>query len=274
MKTFKGKQLRDLQMEYQRKGYFVIKNFFNNDELANLIQWTDEIRNWPAVSEKWLKYNELLENQNPVLSRIENFVEYHPGFKRLAHDEMLLDFLSSLMREPVLFFKEKLNLKAPGAKGYTAHQDAPAFFDIEYDAISIFIPIDPATINNGCLYFVENGDGFKEELLQQNTHNRALCKEVVESFNWKPIECQSGDVIIFSAYAPHYSTRNNTISERKAVFMTFGKKEKSINKTKQYYDKKRKIFPQDSEKRADVDYTSAAAIYSFSSPVIVNVESR
>ncbi len=40
------------------------------------------------------------------------------------------------------------------------------------------------------------------------------------------------------------------------------------------YEKKRKIFPQDSEKDPNIDYTDADAIYSFSSPVIVNVSSK
>ncbi|MDP3559880.1 MAG: phytanoyl-CoA dioxygenase family protein [Legionellaceae bacterium] len=273
MQKFSTQQLSTYGAEYHKKGYIVVRDFFNAEDMAHLTQWTSEVENWPIVGEKWFKYYELLDNQEKVLSRVENFVEYHQGFKQLVSDKKLLHLLTSLMGESVIFFKEKLNLKAPGAKGYTAHQDAPAFFDIDYDAISIFIAIDPATIENGCVSFVKNGEQFKEKLLPQNTHNHALSKEVVDTLHWEPIECSPGDVIIFSAYAPHYSTPNNTSDSRRAVFLTFGKTRNSISKTKVYYDKKRKIFPQDSERCPDVDYTSAASIYSFSSPVIVNVSS-
>lgn len=274
MKKLSRKQIISLTQDYQKKGYIVLRSFFTQDEMNHLEQWTNEVTNWPIVSEKWLKYYELLDNQQKVLSRIENFVMYHTGFNQLAHDIKLLELLSALTGEPVLFFKEKLNLKAPGAKGYTPHQDAPAFFDIAFDAISIFIAIDSATIENGCLYFVKNGENFADAMLEQNTYNRALSKRVVSSFNWEPVECKPGDIIIFSAYAPHYSNQNTTSAQRRAVFMTFGKKANSVGKTKQYYDQKRKIFPQDSEKSPDVDYTKAATIYSFSSPVIVNVPKK
>lgn len=272
MKAVSDSQLRALKAEYRKKGFIVVRNFFNHREMLNLTRWTEEVTNWPVVREKWLKYYELLENKEKVLSRIENFVEYHESFKELIKNKALLDLLSALLGEPVIFFKEKLNLKAPGARGYTPHQDAPAFFDIDYDAISIFIAIDPSTIKSGCLYFVKDGEGFKEAMLPQNTPYRALSKDVVNSLKWEPVECKPGDVIIFSAYAPHYSPPNTSLSQRRAIFLTFGKKEKSINKTQVYFDKKRKIFPQDSEKCPNIDYTEAATIYSYSSPVIVNLE--
>lgn len=262
--------MKQFKIDYRKKGYILLQNFFNCEEMLQLTQWTIEVMNWPTVKGKWLKYYELLEHQEKTLSRIENFVAYHKNFKKLVKQKKLLAFLAALIGEPVLFFKEKLNLKAAGARGYTPHQDAPAFFDIDYHAISIFIAIDPATINNGCLYFIKEGQYLGEIMLQQNLHNHALNKTVVDSLTWEPIECNPGDVIVFSSYAPHYSPENKTSSSRRAIFLTFGKETKSQGKTQQYYDKKRKIFPQDSEKRVDADYTEAAAIYSYSSPVIIN----
>lgn len=272
MKKLSKKQLDSLRYEYRTNGYIVIKGFFLKEERLNLDKWAKEIVNWPAVVGKWLKYYELLQNNKTVLSRIENFVEYHPELKQLVTNNLLLSLLSDLFGEPVLFFKEKLNLKAPGAKGYTAHQDAPAFFDIDYDAITLLVAIDQTTITNGCLYFVKKGEGFTQKMLEQNTHNHALSKTVVNSLHWVPIECEPGDVMIFSSYTPHYSNDNVSNNERRALFLTFGKLEKTLCKTQVYYDKKRKSFPQDSEKIHGVDYTKAAKIYSFSSPVIVNLE--
>lgn len=273
MKQFNDDLMLSFKREYRQKGYILIKHFFNEREVNELRLWIEEVIDWPIVTGKWLKYFELLNNQDKVLSRIEHFVEFHPGFKRLVHDKDFLSILSDFLGEPALFFKEKLNLKTPGAKGYTPHQDAPAFFDIEYDAITIFAPVDPCTVESGCLYFVKDGAGFKPEMLKQNDNNRALSKEVIDSLCWEPIECMPGDVIIFSSYAPHYSKENLGKQDRRVVFLTFGRKMQSLNKTHVYYDKKRKIFPQDSEKIPGVDYTEAAKIYSYSSPVIVNVNS-
>ena len=275
MKKIGPAQLNNLKLEYTQKGYLVIKRFFSKAEMVQLSDWTRKIIQWPETIGKWLKYYESIEgnpsetNKN-VLSRIENFVCYHDGLSHLVDNKQLVSFLSELIGEPVLFFKEKLNLKPPGGRGYKAHQDAPAFFDINYDAISLLVPMDAMTVENGCVYFVENGTNFANKMLGQNKHNRALCESVVSGFRWIPIECSPGDVIIFSAYAPHYSLENKSKNERRVLFLTYGRRSKSKGKTQQYFDNKRKLFPQDCEKIPGFDYTDAAAIYSFSSPVNVN----
>ncbi len=155
--------------------------------------WINDIIQWPETMGKWLKYFETIapppmKNKKNLLSRIENFIRYHKGFSEFADNKKLLFILSELMGEPVLFFKEKLNLKPSGGKGYKAHQDAPAFFDINYDAISMLIPIDEMTIESGCVYFVEEGKGFTNKMLEQNKHNRALSEAVVKQFSWVPID--------------------------------------------------------------------------------------
>lgn len=275
MKKISDAQLEKLKLDYTQKGYLVIKNFFSKAEMVQLRLWASEVINWPETTGKWLKYFESIESktsphQEVVLSRIENFIRHHEDLSHFVDNKQLVALLSILLGEPVLFFKEKLNVKAPGAKGYTAHQDAPAFFDIDYDAITVLAPIDAMTVENGCLYFVENGNNFSKKLLEQNKHNRALSQSLINIFCWTPIECSPGDVIIFSSYAPHYSTENKSHDERKVLFLTYGRRSKSEGKTQQYFDLKRKLFPQDCEKLPGVDYTSAAAIYSFSSPVNIN----
>lgn len=275
MKNISHTQLQKLKLDYTQKGYVVIKNFFSKTDVVQFKQWTNEVINWPETTGKWLKYFESIESetsshQEVVLSRIENFIRYHEDLSHFVDNKQLISLLSLLLGEPVLFFKEKLNVKAPRAKGYTAHQDAPAFFDIDHDAITVLAPIDAMTVENGCLYFVENGNGFSKKMLEQNKHNRALSKSVINGFCWTPIECSPGDVIIFSSYTPHYSTENKSHAERKVLFLTYGRRRQSEGKTQQYFDLKRTLFPQDCEKLPGVDYTSAAAIYSFSSPVNIN----
>lgn len=278
MKKINRALLENLKLEYAQRGYLVIKHFFSKTEIIRLNHWSNDVIHWPEVTGKWLKYYETIDGPSPnrdvVLSRIENFVRYHDELSQFVDDKKLLFLLSFLMDEPVQFFKEKLNLKAPGAKGYSVHQDAPAFFDIDYTAITLLTPIDAMTVDNGCLYFVKDGENFSPSLLPQNEHNRALSQAIIHEFKWVPIECDPGDVIIFSSYAPHYSLQNKSASERKILFLTFGRRRQSEGKTQQYFDKKRKIFPQDCEKIPGVDYRSAAAIYSFSSPVNVNFVPR
>jgi ectoine hydroxylase-related dioxygenase (phytanoyl-CoA dioxygenase family) len=189
MKKIIGTPRNALKIEYSQKGYVVLRHFFSENEVNNLNNWAQEIIDWPIVTGKWLKYFERLENDTTILSRIENFVLYHPELKQIIQHPDLIKLLSMLMGEPVIFFKEKLNLKPPHAKGYTPHQDAPAFFDIDYDAITLFTVLDPSTIESGCLYFVKNGSHYVEYMLKQNEHNHALSEETIKNIDWEPIEC-------------------------------------------------------------------------------------
>jgi ectoine hydroxylase-related dioxygenase (phytanoyl-CoA dioxygenase family) len=55
----------------------------------------------------------------------------------------------------MLLFKDKINYKLPGANGFAAHIDAPAYShmgDIKH--IEVMIAVDAQTLENGCLELV------------------------------------------------------------------------------------------------------------------------
>jgi len=265
-----------LKQEYDRKGFVTLRKFFSSDQLAELDSWSMDVMNWPETANKWFKYFELIEQaesrqKTRELSKVENFVAYHDGFHRFVHAPELDKFLTYLMGEPVGFFKEKLNVKLPGGAGYRAHQDAPGYFHIQSDAITLFIAIDPIPVESGCLYFPEGGQAY-DSIMAQNEDNRALSPDLVESLDWSPVECEPGDMIVFSSYTPHYSLKNVGRNMRRALFLTYGKKCHTAGMTKQYYDDKRESFPQDCEKIPGFDYTQAAAVYSYSSPAIKKLD--
>ena len=60
-----------------------------------------------------------------TLTRLENFVNYHSKWNDLVH-KYLARCLSALMGEPMVLFKEKLNLKPPGGSGFAPHLDGPS----------------------------------------------------------------------------------------------------------------------------------------------------
>ena len=167
MKRINRSQINKLKLSYTQKGYVIIKEFFSEAEMSQLRHWMNEVIRWPETTGKWLKYFESIKHpsahhEDVVLSRVENFVRFHDGLTQLADNEQLVSLLSVFLGEPALFFKEKLNIKPPGGRGYSAHQDAPAFFDIDFDAISILASIDAMSIDNGCLYFAENNHPFTQ----------------------------------------------------------------------------------------------------------------
>ena len=261
-----------IKAAYDKEGFVVVKDFFSKQKLSEMDRWSMEVMDWPETQGKWFKYFEMSreigsDKKVKKLSKVEDFVKYHEGFNYFVREPKFVELLTHLMGEPVSFFKEKLNVKLPGGKGYQAHQDAPGYFHIDYDAITAFIAIDPVPVDSRCLYF---SDSVFTEMLPQKKGTGALATEVADSLNWFPVTCEPGDMILFSSYTPHYSLQNVGNHMRRALFLTYGKEEKTQGMTEKYYADKREAFPQDCEKVPGVDYTKAAGVYSYSSPAIVN----
>jgi hypothetical protein len=61
-------------------------------------------------------------------SRSENFADFHYGMSMFLRHGKLPSVVHSLVGEPVVLYKEKINYKRAGGGGYTPHQDVYGLF--------------------------------------------------------------------------------------------------------------------------------------------------
>src|SRR5690349_14216018 len=123
-------QLSDDQLRSWREdGYLLLSVHLSPEEALRVERWTAELARLPETPRKWMKYLErsTVARAERLLCRIESFIPYHDAFARLLGNDATLAMLSTLMGEPAVLFKEKLNFKLPGGQGFNHHQDAPAF---------------------------------------------------------------------------------------------------------------------------------------------------
>ncbi len=118
---------------------------------SQLAAWVDEIAALPE-SAGVLQHREATDS-GPQLCRSEQFLEVHAGLRELLCTGPLVDVASTLLGEPAVLYKEKINYKLAGGAGYTAHQDAPAYPMIE-SHVSAMIAVDDADADNGGLEVV------------------------------------------------------------------------------------------------------------------------
>lgn len=110
-------KLSDQQIEfYNEKGYLIISDLLTDDEKRDAIKAAAEIKAWPETAGKWMHYYERTSNGRQ-LCRTENFTPYHEGVLQLVLSEKLIGVLETLIKEPVVIFKEKINYKLPGGGG-------------------------------------------------------------------------------------------------------------------------------------------------------------
>ncbi|STY28512.1 phytanoyl-CoA dioxygenase [Legionella wadsworthii] len=251
---------------WKEQGFVLLGDFLHYNLKQKLQTWCDELTSWPETPGKWMKYFEKNAQGERQLCRIENFIDYHLGMHEVANSIRTVNLISSLMGERASIFKEKINYKFPGGGGFKPHQDAPAFVSFNQKFhITMMVAIDDCTLENGCLQVVAGGAN-KPIILPQESDG-SIKREIAGAFQWSPIECRTGDVILFDSYLPHYSEANQSNKPRRAIFITFSKFSEGGRKREAYYQDKREKFPPDCERDPNKDYSAGAAIYNVANPI-------
>lgn len=206
----------------------------------------DELRRWVSELEAdaccgghlALHHHEETEH-GIALARSEHFADSHVCLGRFIRTEAAR-IVSAVEGEPMLLYKEKVNYKQPGGAGFAPHQDARAYRFTDYHG-SLMVPLDPATLDSGCLWFAPNpGRG----LLADDGRGR-LPEELVQEMHWQPVEVSPGDVVCFDSRAPHRSDKNLTRLPRRALYLTYNRATDGDMRERYYSDKGRELAASD-----------------------------
>jgi phosphonate degradation associated HDIG domain protein len=170
-------------------------------------------------------------DSGPALARSERFADTHGGLGRFVLGQAA-DMVAEVAGEEVVLFKEKVNYKQPGGAGFAPHQDARAYRFTDYH-VSLMVPLDPATLESGCLWFAPNpGRG----LLADDGRGR-IAEWLAETLEWQPVEVQPGDVVVFDSRAPHRSGTNRSTRPRRAMYLTYNRAAEGDLRQRYYRDK-------------------------------------
>ncbi len=170
-----------------------------------------------------------------VLTRLENFVLNHPGWRDLCSNH-IQKCVSALMEEAMVLFKEKLNLKPFGGGGFAPHLDTPslrvALGELGPQSfVTVMIAIDDMTQSNGCLKVCKgpwSENNYCEVITADNTCNPdaegrqgAIPSHVANDQEYSDITVKGGTIVAFNGWVPHRSASNTSPFPRRAVFLTY-----------------------------------------------------
>jgi hypothetical protein len=214
---------------FARHGWLLTRS---HDDVAAVAAWVAEVAAWPDDAGEWLHHRELTD-VGPQLCRTENFVPFHAGLRALLTTGDMLTTASTLLGEPAVLYKEKINYKLPGGAGYAPHQDAPAYRFVDTH-VSCMVAVDDALVGNGCLEVVS---GFHHELLPTDDAG-CIHPDVVVQLDWAPVEVRAGETLWFHSRTPHRSGPNLGRSPRRALYPTYNALAEGDLRAA-YYDQKR-----------------------------------
>jgi ectoine hydroxylase-related dioxygenase (phytanoyl-CoA dioxygenase family) len=205
---------------FKKDGYIVLDNLFTTEDVTKMSGWVDEISAWPTRHGQHLNYYETVDGRK-ILGRTENFLPYHPDFKRFIGKSKVFSLLEQLLGELPFLFKEKINYKFPGTGKYNPHQDVHAFdksqlaFQPYHLNCAVFV--DEATRENGCFELVPGYEGI---LLDRNPDG-SIVKEISDRLPWIEIPAKPGTTLVFNVWVPHKSEKNMSSKSRRALYFTF-----------------------------------------------------
>ncbi|MEY2958331.1 MAG: hypothetical protein RLZZ01_899 [Actinomycetota bacterium] len=201
--------------DWSRDGFLHVPGFLRDAALDEVLEVVDEIGRRADGDRELIQHYELTEH-GVQICRSEHLIEGHPVLRSLLTDGTMQEMAGSLLGEPAVLYKEKINYKLPGGAGFAPHQDAPAYPFIDVHT-TCMVALDDSTIDNGCLEVVSGRHG---EVLPMDDEG-CIRDHLVEDMTWTPVPVAAGDLLWFHSRAPHRSGANTSILRRRAMFCTY-----------------------------------------------------
>lgn len=130
----------------------------------------------------------------------------------LSHPEITA-ILTAIIGPNVKCMQSMLFVKGPGKKGQSWHQDEYYIPTRDRSLTGVWIAIDDATVENGCLWMIPGRPGY---IMRRTAYAGAEYADVdtVDVAALKrqmlPVEVKAGSVVFFNGYTLHSSLANRT----------------------------------------------------------------
>lgn len=199
-----------LKEQYERDGFTIIRSLFSEEE----------VRVYKETARAVLKQYGVGKEGVYVGMAVAS-----PVFKTAAAHPVLVETLKQIIGDKVVFLSDKLVFKDASTDfGSPWHQDYPYWKGSH--KVSVWIAMDDATPDNGCLRIVpgshlfgsanhggdaSDGLGFKNRLGDQEIEGQQIID----------LDAARGDAIIFHDLLYHASYPNSTGKDRWALISTY-----------------------------------------------------
>tara|TARA_B100000787_G_C16197105_1_gene301753 strand:- start:4249 stop:5007 length:759 start_codon:yes stop_codon:yes gene_type:complete len=246
---------------FKKTGVVLLHNFFTEEEADQIVHFANQLENWEEKPNKWMIYFEKANTK----SRIERFIDYYPELKKFMETKVYPK-VNTIFGKETFLFKDKLNWKQGGGKGFNAHQDHPAWSDFtpsEYITVALFA--NDSTIQNGCLQFGRGETKFIKECPYNKEGMGEIKPEIENKLKWDFSETTTRDLLLFDSFVPHRSYKNITDCSRRIFYFTFND-QKEGDLYKEYFVNKRTYFPPDIERTESVSITNNK--YNLANPIV------
>ncbi|MDE2126081.1 MAG: phytanoyl-CoA dioxygenase family protein [Armatimonadetes bacterium] len=219
-----------MRARYANDGYLVMDALVSAEMCAELRERVDELIHAEAVPNGIVMQVEprvergerRAASRAHAIRKIDGLAVNDPLFRALTAHGAILDVVKALLGPNLKLFRNSLLLKPPSvgsAKGW--HQDSP-YWPIQPMALcSLWLALDDATTENGCMVVLP-GQHMRGPLAHQ-----AVCDDyVIEDGLIDPamgvaVPMPAGSGLFFHSLLPHYTAPNTSSHWRRAMVLSF-----------------------------------------------------
>jgi ectoine hydroxylase-related dioxygenase (phytanoyl-CoA dioxygenase family) len=215
--------------QYRRDGYLVFEELFRPEEVGALLRRLEELvleqvprppgvrmQIEPAVQRGETAAPSPLE----ALRKVEGLVENDERFGALARDPRILDVMEALIGPDIKLFRDALMMKPPrhgSAKPY--HQDS-AYWSIDPpDLVSVWMALDDATLENGCMRVLP-GSHTWGVVEHQHLADYQVDEEKLDTSGEVAVPLKAGGCLFFHSLLLHATAPNHSPHPRRSMIVS------------------------------------------------------
>jgi hypothetical protein len=165
------------------------------------------------------------QDARPVLPQILNPDRYAPELRETTAYRNAAELARRLLGDEAKPMGMHAIRKPPRDGGETPWHQDEAYWDpgFEHHAISVWMPLQPATLDNGCMQFIagsHRADVLEHRLINPESHGLVVSDDSVVT---DPVPCPlpPGGATVHSGRTVHYAGPNTTDEPRRALIMAF-----------------------------------------------------
>jgi len=228
-------QLTDEQFEqYQSEGYVVVEDALSDETVdrvkTRLREYTHgdrEPARFQTQTEPAVERGEIeVEDEGDAVRKFEGLgmVEADDVFRSVAEHDRITDVAAQLLGPNLKLLRSAAMFKPPAVgseKGF--HQDA-AYYPIQpMDHVTVWIALDEATTDNGCMNVVPGAhkDGLLGHEAVDYDTDIVIADRDFEKSDAIPVPMDAGDALFTHCLVPHFTAPNTTETWRRALIMSY-----------------------------------------------------
>ena len=212
---------------YREQGYLVVENFLNAEELKQWRETTDDAVAKRLDASRAGSANALTNQGDAdsyyaqVFTQCIKLADTHEGMRELMFDERLGEMAGKLAGvDGIRIWHDQALIKAPYGNATAWHLDNPFWSFSSRNSISIWVALDDATRENGCMYYLP---GTHKTARFDNTNIGVNQRDLFKLYpEWLTIPsvcgaCPAGSAVFHNGLTAHGAGANMTSGQRRAM---------------------------------------------------------